>query len=181
MNEHAGPACALSGLIVGLFAVLLHDKLPPSAPAPPQDVSARPLGPRVETLPTILSPSPSMAQAPAVVSPALPVIVKTDQATPTTGHFRQESTKSVVDSVPETMGQPPRSPESDSSVGPKPIVSPLATRPTYAVVGPGESLPDIAARIYGSRDATQSLWKANRDQVERVDSPLANGILLRAP
>ena len=33
MNEHAGPACALSVLIVGVFAVLLHDKSPPSTPA----------------------------------------------------------------------------------------------------------------------------------------------------
>jgi nucleoid-associated protein YgaU len=48
-------------------------------------------------------------------------------------------------------------------------------------VGPGESLPDIAERVYGSREATESLWKANRDQIERVDSPLAIGTLLRAP
>ena len=30
MNEHAGPACALSVLIVGLFAVLLHDRGQPT-------------------------------------------------------------------------------------------------------------------------------------------------------
>ena len=41
MNEHAGPACALSVLIVGVFAVLLHDKdRPPTRPEPHPAVAA---------------------------------------------------------------------------------------------------------------------------------------------
>jgi hypothetical protein len=59
--------------------------------------------------------------------------------------------------------------------------SPVAPRPTFAIVEQGESLAEVAVRVYGSKDATEALWQANRDQVERVDSPLARGTLLRAP
>jgi hypothetical protein len=49
------------------------------------------------------------------------------------------------------------------------------------VVEPGETLTDVATRVYGSADATEAVWKANRDQIARIDSPLVRGMLLRTP
>jgi hypothetical protein len=42
-------------------------------------------------------------------------------------------------------------------------------------------LSDVAIRVYGSSGSTETLWKANRDQLDRIDSLLANGSLLRTP
>ena len=55
MNEHAGPATLLSALIVALFAVLLHERQPPSKaqpvastpPAVAKDPVAKPAAPSV--------------------------------------------------------------------------------------------------------------------------------------
>jgi nucleoid-associated protein YgaU len=56
-----------------------------------------------------------------------------------------------------------------------------SARPAFVRVEPGESLADVAVRVYGSTEAAASLWAANRDQLARPDEPLAPGSVLRAP
>jgi nucleoid-associated protein YgaU len=48
-------------------------------------------------------------------------------------------------------------------------------------VRPGETLRDIAIRVYGSADDLDSLWRANRDVLPHKDSPLMAGSVLRTP
>jgi hypothetical protein len=54
-------------------------------------------------------------------------------------------------------------------------------RGDFTVVEPGETLADVAERVYGSDRAAESLWKANRDQLASLESPLPKGTLLRTP
>ena len=45
----------------------------------------------------------------------------------------------------------------------------------------GESLEDVAIRVYGSSDPVDTLWRANRDLLPHRDSPLSAGAVLRTP
>ena len=182
MNEHAGPACALSGLIVGIFAILLHDpSLTPPAPRPVGN-QAGPASPPVERptanaiaiaiasqapRPVAIVPQPQPAVEPPIVPPkaAVPLI------------------RRPAEPEPEPAPEPRPAPAVAASPVeiPKRRTPPPGPRPSFAVVEPGERLADVAARVYGSEDAAEALWKANRDQVARIDSPLDRGTLLRAP
>jgi hypothetical protein len=51
----------------------------------------------------------------------------------------------------------------------------------FTAVRQGETLRDVAIRVYGSADDLDSLWRANRDVLPRKDSPLAAGSVLRTP
>ncbi len=182
MNEHAGPACALSGLIVAIFAVLLHDNSPPPPVpiAPAQDVSA--------SEPPVASGGSSKSDAPPTIQPTRP---RSIVESPAPAEKASSALPAVVAPVIQVAAsEPPRPPkpeprprlaETKAPVKPPKRPPPPSPRPSFAIVEPGESLEDVAARIYGSKDATEALWKANRDQVERIDSPLARGTLLRTP
>jgi nucleoid-associated protein YgaU len=182
MNEHAGPACALSGLIVGIFAVLLHDNSPPPPvpKAPAQDVSV-----------AAASPPGSGSSKPDAPPPIQPTRPRAIAESPAPAEKASIALPAVVAPVIQVAGsEPPRPPEPEARprladtkapVKPPKQPSPPSPRPSFAIVEPGESLADVARRVYGSKDATEALWKANRDQVERIDSPLAQGTLLRTP
>jgi nucleoid-associated protein YgaU len=45
----------------------------------------------------------------------------------------------------------------------------------------GETLEDVAIRVYGSTDQVDLLWRANRDLLPRKNSPLNAGAVLRTP
>jgi hypothetical protein len=53
--------------------------------------------------------------------------------------------------------------------------------PGFAIARPGETLPDVALRVYGSTDASEVIWRSNRDLLPHRDSPLRAGALLRTP
>jgi hypothetical protein len=55
------------------------------------------------------------------------------------------------------------------------------TRSAFTLVGDGESLDDVAARVYGTTDKAEWLWLSNRDLIERKDVSLRTGMLLRTP
>jgi hypothetical protein len=169
MNEHAGPACALSGLIVGIFAVLLHDRNPP----PPVPKS---LARSVSTTPRVEGSKP---ESPASIGPPRPVARTAPP--PSSGLARAPGPVLGPRKSEGPVPEPERSPDLTSRVDPPTRPSVPTSRPPFAVVEPGESLSDVAARVYGSKDASEALWKANRDQVARVDSPLSGGTLLRTP
>lgn len=168
MNEHAGASCALSVLIVGIFAVLLHDKdRTPVRPQPTAPTVAR-------DSPRPPAPEPKPAPAPAaprletvMIAPGPPISVRP---------------------IPPTPQLPTRSPAAKVERPARPVVRKLPDRPRpaqprggFVVVEPGESLSDVAARVYGSAELADSLWKANRDQLAGLDAPLVRGTLLRTP
>jgi nucleoid-associated protein YgaU len=45
----------------------------------------------------------------------------------------------------------------------------------------GETLTDVALRVYGTADASRTLWLANRDVIDRTATPLHAGVMLRTP
>jgi hypothetical protein len=51
----------------------------------------------------------------------------------------------------------------------------------FTVVEPNERIGDVAVRVYGSIDATDALWRANRDLLPKRDSALLPGTFLRTP
>ncbi len=177
MNEHAGPASALSVLIVGVFAVLLHDRQPPpkaSPPLPNKQVIVNDLirQPKSPTTPDVSSSRPAkvsatekpVVRAAEVRKPAEPV-------TPPTSTAR-------VEKRPDTQGSATPRP-SVSTEPPKSVAT--SPRGPFTVVQAGETLVEVARRIYGTTDAAETLWRANRDQVAMIDSPLTRGTLLRTP
>ncbi len=173
MNEHAGPACALSVLIVGIFAVLLHDRGRP--PVTSKAVAPEVKGteaPRLAPGPDRVSPAPHRETA--IVAPVPKAVER-----PTASRDREPA--------PRNDEGPPRKsetkPSGAASSRPVPRTRPRARVPRspFAVVEQGETLADVATRVYGSPGATEAIWKANRDQIARIDSPLARGTLLRTP
>lgn len=78
---------------------------------------------------------------------------------------------------------------SEAPLGPASRRGPAASRTRrahqapFALAEAGETLADVARRLYGSgsRESTEWLWRANRDLVSRVDEPLRGGMVLRTP
>jgi hypothetical protein len=56
-----------------------------------------------------------------------------------------------------------------------------AHRSPFTTVRDGETLEDVAIRIYGSSDQLDLLWRANRDILPRKNSPLSAEAVLRTP
>ncbi|MCA1684716.1 MAG: hypothetical protein LC745_01770, partial [Planctomycetia bacterium] len=54
-------------------------------------------------------------------------------------------------------------------------------RGAFTRVRAGESLADVARRVYGADDALKTLWLANRDLLDRPDAPVTPGSILRTP
>jgi nucleoid-associated protein YgaU len=129
------------------------------------------------------APAPTPAPAPSAGPAAAP-------ATPPT------SPAAVAGVVPDlTPGTPWTEPEPrparpvlipTTRTLPAPAVAASRARPTpprkaFATVEPGETLADVARRVYGTPDAADRLWQANRDALPRPDSPVEPGALLRTP
>ena len=51
----------------------------------------------------------------------------------------------------------------------------------FAVVEEGETLADVARRVYGSEDQAEALRRANRDQLGGPGAEVRAGMLLRTP
>jgi hypothetical protein len=177
MNEHAGPACALSFLIVGVFAFLLHDNRQTPSPRQPYATSssARPQSrPADASLPDP-SGKPTSGREPA-----------SSQEKTSAPAVADKSVRAQTEGASEAASRnaPALSPEArPRSLSPEPLKppAPATSRTAFTVVREGESLTDVAARVYGSKDATEPLWRANLDQVSKIDTPLTRGTLLRTP
>jgi hypothetical protein len=179
MNEQAGPACALSVLIVGFFAVLLHDKERSSSrqePSPPPIARDAPK-PRDPEPVTPSSPSTPRLEtnlvAPAPKNPSLESLTPRAELAGTSGDRKLPGSVHRIEGLEGSGGRREPLPNSPTrTAGP---------RGDFTVVEPGETLADVAERVYGSDRAAESLWKANRDQLASIESPLPKGTLLRTP
>jgi nucleoid-associated protein YgaU len=54
-------------------------------------------------------------------------------------------------------------------------------RAPFTIVGSGETLSDVARRIYGTGDEAEWLWRANRDLVGEPGATVPPGTVLRTP
>ena len=183
MNEHAGPACALSVLIVGVFAILLHDK---TRVASHQNPVARTV---METVPAakdsplkITTPEP-VADSPGATRSAGPSskdLQATSNGSPDPSDDQPKITEQPLREVSFEVSE--KTPDRTTVDEVRVLSTKKApTRSAFTVVLAGETLEDVSTRVYGSNNSTETLWKANRDRLTRIDSPLTRGTLLRTP
>ncbi|AGA28574.1 LysM peptidoglycan-binding domain-containing protein [Singulisphaera acidiphila] len=184
MNRHVGASFTLSVLVVVFFAVILYEpdhtrsRVPASEPEPveasPTPPPPTPGVPLIESTANLLpEPSPTLAASPsssrpieAVVSLA-PVPPPKPPAPSPRARVPAPDPRAVVQVV--SRRQPPSPPP------------PPGRHSAFTQVAEGESLSDVALRVYGTSEATTSLWRANRDIIARRETPLAPGLVLRTP
>jgi hypothetical protein len=94
-----------------------------------------------------------------------------ESAGPTIRTASQRASRADPDTVSPMAGAVPL-----TSTG-----SPRQPRRAVTAVAANETISDIARRVYGTTDAIDTLWRANRDTLPRRDSPLSPGTLLRTP
>ena len=201
MNRHAGASFTLSVLIVAFFGVVLYQPETQSVPSPRKATAARK---RSATEPPAHRPPPPpptpgvpLAEAEAESAPSPPSPLRPTSSS-VTSHRLQPPRASVasapglarISSRPKT----PRKPAlANSTVSPTIRASePLRTvsrrlpvpskpRSAFTEAVDGESLKDVALRVYGDPNSVRTLWLANRDILNDQKSPLRAGTLLRTP
>jgi hypothetical protein len=87
-------------------------------------------------------------------------------------NLAQDDSVSRPDTRPSARSESPRLPSERSAREPD---------GEYTVVKPNETLGDVALRVYGTSQALDPLWRANRDSLPRRDSSLSRGAVLRTP
>jgi hypothetical protein len=167
MNRNVVASFGLSVFVVLFFAVILYQ--PESSPPPL--AATQPVEP-VEAHP----PSQPAANARAT-APTVPRDVAT-----TAGPRAPSAIASRSDVFPRPRKAAPG--RNGPTVPPPPNKRPTIldeTRGAFTQARAGETLGDVARRVYGSRDGIERLWLANRDLLDRPDGPLHAGTLLRTP
>lgn len=189
MNRQVGPSIALSVFIVCFFAVALfrHDPTRLSAGRTPK--------------PSVSAADDSLrsARADHTSRPAnLATSSIIDRATQTNGHIdlapelRSGQLAAATSDAPPSFVRTASAPLSHASK--QPLTANLDSRAgrsqsrttrrpnsAFTVVERNEHIDDVAVRIYGSIDAVETLWRANRDVLPNKDFPLAEGTILRTP
>lgn len=161
LDPRVGASFGLSFLVVGVAAVALYPTAEPARRA--GTVAARP---------SVRSGGPD--QVPA-----------THRRDPRIGAARETLASGAGLAGMERIAPNRRNHTARSSEQVRTLVQyrPTQRRPLAAFtdVRSGESLADVARRVYGTEQATQSLWLANRDQVSEPAASLRSGMLLRTP
>lgn len=201
MNRNVGASFSLSVLTVLTFAVILYEPDRPPANATLWSVDDLATVEVVEALPpSSIGPQASPGVGPAAVrnpfdttlGPAtrltpneFPKIVHaTEPASATRGTnpmTRQVSSRRAGPG----FARPPQGPtaRNEPKTFPPPASPAVATGPKgdFARARAGESLADIAARVYGDRGRAEALWRANRDALDSPAGQVPEGALLRTP
>lgn len=185
MNRQVIPSMILSVLIVCFFSVLLYEcdrqaslggkARVESKPSPAPVPGSAPEAPR----PALESP-PGATETPATGSAAAnpkapePKAIEPTQDSPAGAppETHPASAPAATDAEQPAQRQPPASAEP---------VTPTEPPSPFTTTREGESLADVAARVYGSADQVDRLWRANRDLLPQRDSPLSAGAVLRTP
>jgi nucleoid-associated protein YgaU len=192
MNRHAGASFTLSVLVVAFFAVALYQPEHPPSPATASVAvheAAADLPPQTSrSVPTV---TPGVPLEQVTAEPRRPL--ETAAAVP--AQFSPlPSTRRVRTGANLRSGRPimsssliaeasPSIARAEDPQSPRQPLRPLRTvagQAGFTAVAAGESLSDIAVRVYGTPDAAQTLWLANRD-ILSDDAPLRQGMLLRTP
>jgi hypothetical protein len=168
MDQHLGASITLSFGLVVVFAIALYQ--PDQTPLPragPDVPSAEPERSRST------SPTPLPELTPGEALPARPSRAAIG---PDAGGARP-----MV--VPDARADPAAAAPSPPSekVPPRPSVPLLPTLEGFTQALDGETLRDVARRVYGSSEEAESLWRLNRDLLRRKEGTLPAGTLLRTP
>jgi hypothetical protein len=177
MNEHVGASFTLSVAIVAFFAVALYQRPAPSSPVPASAVSA------TEARPPDRS---DVQEAPPISekrhSASAPIAAR--QTSPP----RSNSQRQVAAAGPPARVVPRQTASESKRAALRGLTRrtdapapPSEPRGAFTKVRDGETLADVAMRVYGADGEVAALWRANRDLIDRDDSRLAAGMMLRTP
>jgi len=157
MEARAGVSVVLSLCIVALTTVALYR---PERPIRTPQLSTQP---DVAAASAVEPPEPAPPVVPDLPEPTAGIPLPTPE---------RAVARSVAVPVPKARNRPASEVENVSR-----------RRPTSAFtsIAPGETLVDIATRIYGTPTASDSLFRANRDVLNAPDDPLQVGGMLRTP
>jgi hypothetical protein len=196
MNRQIIPSMILSALIVAFFAILLYERDPTTTRKKPEKGESEKEAAASQS--RLSSPgsdgSSSASQSPA----SLPAVNAETPSQPTASASVGRGEPAAGTSAPVGFSKSSSStPNQDRAGAPvardsKPTgrnekSPPAGAGPSFGPGSPfthvqnGETLRDVAVRIYGSPDMLDSLWRANRDVLPRKDSPLTEGTVLRTP
>jgi hypothetical protein len=206
MNRNAGASFTLSVLMVCFFTVALYprDGPPPPCSAKSSVVSSEAPGSAPLDPPPLPTPGVPLFEATEVAAaePASkpdPVPEPRDEGRAETSPRPQPVTVRSLQDRSEIMAgteeRPPGPSRAELMTRPSPTTWPVRAQtiarrraivppchpPAFTTVGAGESLADVAIRVYGSPESAEMLWRANRDFIEQRDSSLRAGMLLRTP
>ena len=176
MNRQVGPSIILSVLIVCFFAVALFQRDPPR--------SARARSGLGET-----------EKSPRTASVIEDIQRKGSTATDEPRQLRQAAdarrlnagpgaapTARVVPASARTQGANEAAPIVTAGLkAPAPVDFRREPASAFIVVQANETIRDVALRVYGSSERAAALWRANRDALPVLDSPLSSGMVLRTP
>lgn len=186
MDQHLGASITLSFALVVFFAVVLyepeHAHLVPSAPEAALVV-------REEMSPVTTDPLPAVTPGEPLAASTPAPIAGPSSAPPTTAEIFRESGPGTIAARRREFGtraggagegtDPPATTLGGASGSTR--LDRRPPRKAFTMVDEGETLRDVAARVYGSPDEADALWGLNRDLVKLVDVPLPAGTLLRTP
>ena len=206
MNRNVGASFMLSVLMVSFFAVALYprDGPPPPCSAKSSVVSSEAPGSAPPDPPPLPTPGVPLFEATEVAAaePASkpdPVPEPRDQwraeTSPRPQPFTVRSLQDRSEIMAGTEESSPGPTGADLMTRPSPTTWPVRAQtvsrrrasvllrhpPAFTTVGAGESLSDVAIRVYGSPESAEMLWRANRDVIEQRNSSLRAGMLLRTP
>ena len=160
MNQNVTASFGLSVVIVLFFAVALYH---PDAPP----ISLKPAPIALNEAPTPLAQAQAPATSPLPAAARADIAARSREGVPTAAHVPAPQEAPITGrSVAQTVSRRQALP---------------VARGAFTRARDGESLADVAQRIYGSSNSAQTLWTVNRDVLERPDSPLPAGALLRTP
>ena len=207
MNRQVIPSMILSVLIVCSFAIALFERDPDAAGRKPDPGPAarKSTPPSASPSPGLTNASAGAARLaePATAGARTPgqETAVTTEPPPQAKGLKERASDPAPAPVPSAApvapgpivprpeetgaGRPSTAiePAAGASSAAPPSTAPASTVPraAYTVVQKGETLQDVAVRVYGSSDRLDSLWRANRDVLPRSDSPLSAGAVLRTP
>lgn len=183
MNRNVTASFSLSVLTVMAFAVILYQ---PEGPNHPESAPSK--GANGESPKEILEARPISPEPPLVVEPLAKVVdaIEPIEATPKVPEppLEVEPLAPVVEAIVPSV-DPPTPPSPELGQPPDPghslPLSPVPSRGAFTQARGGETLFDLARRVYGTADEAEELWRANRDTLDRIDSPIPEGAMLRTP
>jgi nucleoid-associated protein YgaU len=159
METRAGTSVLLSLCIVAIAAVALYRPDPPRTPSP--------------------IASESVVTDAIMDDPGALVDASSELPEPTAGIPLPAPSPATATPAARPVEVP--MPSRPASAAKKVAATRRRPDSAFTTVGVGETLPAIAVRVYGTTDATETLFRANRDVLSDPDDPLQVGGMLRTP
>jgi nucleoid-associated protein YgaU len=174
MDRNVTASFGLSVLIVTFFAVALYQPDPPPAKTPTaaKQVAA---APRADPRSSSGKPHPLPAYASSSPEPA------THKTTGPADRSNRDLSRRQASESDDPVATRSQSSREAARTRPVSRVALVEERSAFTEVRAGETLDQVARRVYGDGAQSETLWRVNRDLLETADTPVRAGMLLRTP